>query len=118
MRDARMCVHKDNNSHYVLVGEWDMITLPSHTSRALQPLDVNYFRPFKYAFRKERYESMFRNNYKKPDKVTLVGWVDKTLNQSLSKQNIKVGFKTTRIWPLNPMAMGNRSKPSELYIVE
>jgi hypothetical protein len=23
MRDARMCMHKDNNSHYVLVGEWE-----------------------------------------------------------------------------------------------
>jgi hypothetical protein len=96
----------------------NMITLPSHTSHTLQPLDINYFRPFKYVFRKERDESMFRNNYRKPGKVTLVGWVDRALNQSLYKQNIKVGFKTTWIWPLNPRAMDNQSKPNELYIVE
>jgi hypothetical protein len=39
----------------------DMITLPSHTFHTLQPLNVSYFRPFKSTFRKERYESMFRN---------------------------------------------------------
>jgi hypothetical protein len=61
---------------------------------------------------------MFRNNYRKLDKVTLAGWVDKTINQSLSNQNIKARFKTTRIWLLNPKAMDNRSRPNELYIVE
>jgi hypothetical protein len=82
-------------------------------------LDVNYFKPFKYAFRKKRKnESMFRNNQRERDKVTLVGWVDKTFNQSLSKQNIKVRFKTIGIWPLKPRAMDNQSKPSELYTTE
>jgi hypothetical protein len=32
----------------------DMITLSFHTSNALQPLDVSYFKPFKTAFRKEK----------------------------------------------------------------
>jgi len=32
---------------------FDMIILPSHTSRALQPLYVACFKPFKTAFRKE-----------------------------------------------------------------
>jgi hypothetical protein len=31
-----------------------MITLPSHTSHALQSLDVSCFKPFKIALRKER----------------------------------------------------------------
>jgi hypothetical protein len=30
-----------------------MVTLPSHTSYAFQPLDVTYFKPLKNAFRKE-----------------------------------------------------------------
>jgi len=85
----------------------DMITLPSHTSHALQPLDVSYFKPFKFAFKKERDESMFKNNRKEPDNVTLVSWADRVFNQSLSKQNIKARFKTTWIWPLNPRAMDN-----------
>jgi hypothetical protein len=92
-----------------------MITFPSHTSHALQPLGVNYFRPFKSAFKKEKDESMFRNNHRELNKVTLASWVDRALNQSLSKQNIKVGFKTIGIWPLNPREMDNRSRLNELY---
>jgi hypothetical protein len=44
--------------------------------------------------------------------------MDRTLNQSLSKQNIKVGFKTTWIWALNLRAMDNRSEPNKLYTIE
>jgi hypothetical protein len=32
----------------------DLLTLPSHTSHALQPLDVLAFKPFKQRFRKYR----------------------------------------------------------------
>jgi hypothetical protein len=46
----------------------------------MKPLDVSYFRPFKSTFRKERDESMFKNNHKEPDKVTLGGLVDRTFN--------------------------------------
>jgi hypothetical protein len=44
--------------------------------------------------------------------------VDRTFNQSLPKQNIKAGFKTTWIWPLNLKVMDNRSEPSKLYTIE
>ncbi len=54
-----------------------MITLPSHTSHALQPLVVSYFKPFKITFRKERNNSMVINNYNELDKTTFVCWVDK-----------------------------------------
>jgi hypothetical protein len=65
-----------------------MVTLPTHTSHASQPLNMSCFKPFKYSFKKKKYSSMVRNNHLKLDKVILTGWVDKTLNQSLSKQNI------------------------------
>jgi hypothetical protein len=42
---------------------FDMIILPSHTSHALQPLDVACIKPFKIIFRKERNITMFRKNY-------------------------------------------------------
>jgi hypothetical protein len=35
----------------------DMITLPSHTSHVLQPLNVKCFRPFNSAFKKEKDET-------------------------------------------------------------
>ncbi len=57
-----------------------MITLPSHTFHALQSLDVAHFKPFKTTFRKERNTTMVRKNYTKPDKIALVGWVNKALD--------------------------------------
>ncbi len=38
------------------------------------------------------------------------------LHQSLTKKNIKVGFKVIGIWYFNPKAMDNKTQPSEIYI--
>jgi hypothetical protein len=46
---------------------------------------VTYFKPFKTAFRKERNVAMAKNNFLELDKVTLVEWLDKVLQQSLKK---------------------------------
>jgi hypothetical protein len=57
----------------------DMITLPSHTLQALQPLYVFCFKPFKKTFKKVKNASMFRNNDMEPCKKTLIRWVDQAL---------------------------------------
>ncbi len=59
---------------------------------------------------------MFRSNNMEPNKIVLVGWVDHAIDQSLTKKNIKVGFKATCIWPFNPNAMDNKIRPSKIYI--
>jgi len=41
----------------------NMITLPSHTSHALQPLDVSCFKPFKITFKKVRDATMYKSNH-------------------------------------------------------
>jgi hypothetical protein len=41
----------------------DMVILPSHTSHALQPLNVNYFKFFLIAFKKGKDKNMVRSNY-------------------------------------------------------
>jgi hypothetical protein len=64
-------------------------------------LDVAYFKPFKVAFKKERDITMVKMNYTKPNKITLVGGVNKTLNLALPKKNIMSRFKGTWIWPFN-----------------
>jgi hypothetical protein len=66
-----------------------MVTLLFHTSHALQPLDVTNFKPFKIIFGKKN-SAMAKNNYFKLDKVTLVAWVDKALQPSSKKENIKI----------------------------
>jgi hypothetical protein len=71
-----------------------MITLPSHTSHDLEPLDVSCFKPFKTTFKKVRNVAMSRNNCMELDKITLDGWVDKVLEQSLTKKIISL-----YLWP-------------------
>jgi len=58
----------------------NMVTLLSHTFHAFQPLDVACFKSFKITFRRERNTTIVTRNYIEPDKITLVGWVNKTLN--------------------------------------
>ncbi len=92
-----------------------MVIIPSHTSHAFQPLNVACFKPFQIVYRKERNATMVSNNNSKPDKITLVAWVDKALDQTLVKKNIISRFKVTGIWPLNSKAMDEKTIPSTLY---
>lgn len=59
---------------------------------------------------------MASRNYTKLNNTTLITWVDKALNQSPTKQNIKFGFKVCGIWPLNLKAMEHKTKLSNIYI--
>jgi hypothetical protein len=94
-----------------------MITLPTYTSHALQPLNITCFKPFKTSFRKERTSAMVKNNYLEPNKTTLVAWVDKALQQPLKKENMKLGFKVSRIWPLNLTTMVGKFGPSDVFTI-
>jgi hypothetical protein len=42
--------------------------------------------------------------------------VDKTLNQSLTKKNIMLGFKVTGIWPFNPKAMNAKTRSTNITL--
>jgi hypothetical protein len=69
----------------------NMITLPSHTSYALQPLDVFCFKPSKQHLERLKDVAISRNNHMEPHKITLVGCVDQALKQSLT-------LKLKKIW--------------------
>ncbi len=47
--------------------------------------------------------------------ITFAKWVYKALDVTLSKRNIKNGFKVIGIWPFIPKATDGRTKPNELY---
>ncbi len=79
----------------------------SHFS-CLITLDENCFKPFK----KERDNAMVKNNHYKPNKWTFVTWVDKSLDQSLSRKNVNNGFRGIRIWPW--MARSNQMECIQL----
>jgi hypothetical protein len=89
LTNKHLFIFDDHGSHVTLEAieqaqafGLDMVTLPSHTSHALQPLDVTCFKPFKIAFRKEKNTTMVNRNYIDLDNIVLVGWVDKLVNQA------------------------------------
>lgn len=60
----------------------DMITLPFHTSHALQPLNLICFKPFKTTFKRKMDGAIAKKNYIEPNKINLATCVDKALDQS------------------------------------
>jgi len=48
---------------------------------------------------------MVKNNYLELGKIIIKTWVDKALQQSLKKENVKSRFRVFIIWPLNHVAM-------------
>lgn len=93
----------------------DLITLPSHTSHALQPLDVAVSKPFKQFFCEYRDFWMSRNINQPARKETLAHWVSLSLRKALSESNIRAGFKRAGIYPLNRHAVDRHLAPSETY---
>ena len=91
----------------------DIVSLPSHTSHALQPLDVSCFKPFKSAFRQIKDCWTLLNKGRKVEKQDLCEWTAQALQKALSSKNIKSGFRKTGIWPLNPDAVRTQMLPSE-----
>ena len=93
-----------------------MLTIPSHTSYALQPLDVACFKPFKVAFRAYKHAWNVKSNGCKVKKAHLASWVSLTLKKALTSTNIRAGFRGVRIWPLDIDAMISKMDPSEGFV--
>jgi hypothetical protein len=66
----------------------DLLTLPSHTSHRLQPLDCSFFRPFKCAFRGCRDAWTLQNRGRAAQKEDLTEWVFLALERALTPRNI------------------------------
>jgi hypothetical protein len=84
--------------HKARVVGLDLIIVPSHTSHALQPLDITCFKPFKITFKSYRDVWTLANKRKGVGKKDLASWMSlalkkKTLNQS----NICKAFTTNGI---------------------
>ena len=94
----------------------DIITLPSHTSHRLQPLDVSIFKPFKVAFRAWRDWWTMGNKGQAARKEELAEWVAEGLKKALTSMKIQKGFAATGIWLLQPTAMDQYMAPSSCYI--
>jgi len=93
----------------------DFLTLSSHTSHALQPLDATCFKPFKLAFRAYCDKWSLANTGQIPLKEDLAQWLSQALNQALSIPNITKAFQCTRIFPFDPTAMDLKMSSSIVY---
>jgi hypothetical protein len=71
------------------------------------------FKPFKTTFIRERNKIMVTRNYIELNKITLARWVDKALDQALTRKNIILGFIITRIGHLR--AMDHKTTLNSLY---
>jgi len=58
---------------------------------------------------------MVENEYQEPKKITLVGWVEKTIDELLTKDNISSRFRVINIWPLNLKVMDKRTQLLTIY---
>jgi len=93
----------------------DPLTLPSHTSHEIQPLDVSYFKPFKLAFSLLRDVWTLKNKSKGATKEVLASWVSKALQKGLLESNIRSGLYTTSIFMFNPHVMDGKMDANKYY---
>ncbi|XP_059064427.1 MFS-type transporter clz9-like [Cryptomeria japonica] len=93
----------------------DLLTLPTHTSHKLQPLDVSVFSPFKAHFKSERSKWMAKHPHIEIRRTELVELASKAFKLALTSENIIVGFRRTEIWPLNKDALYNDMRPSDAF---
>ena len=96
----------------------DMLSLPSHTSHELQPLDKTCFRPFKVAFTAYRDLWNIKRSGQKCRKENLAQWASLALQKALTPRNILNGFRASGIWPLNPQALIPNRRPCQPFYDE
>jgi hypothetical protein len=122
MSSLHLLIMDGHSSHVTIdVVKWaqavglHLLTLPSHCSHAMQPLDVAVFKPFKGAFRIYRDAWTLQNRGREAKKEVLASWTSKAVNRALTTLNIDAGFRRTGIDPLNPSAMDSNMGPLEAY---
>ena len=89
----------------------DILTLPSHCSHKMQPLDVAIFHFFKMNLAMEKMQRMRKDPYWAQGatiKSNLVEMLAKALAKALKPASIRSGFATTGIFPFNKSAMASK----------
>lgn len=85
--------------------EIELVLIPPHTSHALQPLDVSFFKPLKAYYNQHATTWQHSHPHKGITKVAFGGLFKEAWNQAATVGNAAKGFQKTGIFPLNPNAI-------------
>ncbi len=92
---------KSNRTHTTIWFKYDHFGF-SYITHFLAPIYILDFQPFKTTLEKTKGWGYGKKNHIEPNKIILTRWVNKALNQSLTKHNIiKSRLKVMVIWPFN-----------------
>ncbi|XP_020287527.1 uncharacterized protein LOC109856551 [Pseudomyrmex gracilis] len=81
--------------------EIELVLIPPHTSHALQPLDVSFFKPLKTYYHQQATTWQHSNTGKGISKIVFGGLLKQAWNLSATVGNATKGFEKTGIYPLN-----------------
>lgn len=91
-----------------------ILSLPAHSSDKLQPLDVGVFGPVKKAWLRVKRNYARKTSFKSITKEDFPSLMKELRDQGAFKEhNIKAGFKSSGIWPVN-LAVALRKLPPQL----
>ncbi|XP_026736710.1 uncharacterized protein LOC113500199 [Trichoplusia ni] len=83
----------------------ELVLLPPHTSHALQPLDVSFFKPLKSYYHQQATSWQHAHPNQGITKVVFGGIFKQAWNQAATVGNAVKGFEKTGIFPLNANAI-------------
>lgn len=94
----------------------EILCLPAHTTHVLQPLDRTVFGPLKSYYRKYVTEFLSSSPLNVVNKWTWPGLFCNAYNDAFTQSNIVSGFRSTGIYPWNPLAIDSSMfLPSEPF---
>ncbi|XP_045450942.1 uncharacterized protein LOC123659815 [Melitaea cinxia] len=85
--------------------EIELVLLPPHTSHALQPLDLSFFKPLKTYYHQQATAWQHSHPNRGITKVAFGALFQRAWNQAATVGNATKGFEKTGIFPLNANAI-------------
>ena len=93
----------------------EVLTIPPHTSHVLQPVDSVPFAQFKKNWEKNLRRYNTTHSGRLLNKIDFWEVFSPSLNQAMTTKNIMAGFRSTGIYPYDPLAIPPSSMaPSEV----
>ncbi|XP_060564207.1 uncharacterized protein LOC132723495 [Ruditapes philippinarum] len=84
-----------------------LLSLPPHTTHYLQPLDRSVFGPFKKAYNEKCSEFISEHPLHVVNKHSFPSLLTKAWDDAFTQSNVKSGFASCGIWPVNRFAIPN-----------